>query len=78
MNSIFSIILLVLGRPEYLSFSTDTQPALKHECHSESYVWLKECSQNLTKHFKGFGSRFTELPAKLGADTLLDFAIHRR
>jgi hypothetical protein len=31
-----------------------------------------------TKHFKGFGSRFTELHAKLGADTLLDFAIHCR
>jgi hypothetical protein len=32
----------------------------------------------LTKHFKGFGSGFTELHAKLDADTLLDFAIHRR
>jgi hypothetical protein len=30
------------------------------------------------KHFKGFGSRFTELHAKLDADTLLDIAIHRR
>jgi hypothetical protein len=27
------------------------------------------------KHFKGFSSRFTELHAKLDADTLLDFAI---
>jgi hypothetical protein len=27
-------------------------------------------------YFKGFGSRFTELSAKLDADTLLDFAIH--
>jgi hypothetical protein len=31
-----------------------------------------------TKHFKGFGSGFTELHAKRDADTLLDFAIHRR
>jgi hypothetical protein len=30
------------------------------------------------KHFKGFGSRFTELHAKLDADMLLDFAIHHR
>jgi hypothetical protein len=30
------------------------------------------------KHFKGFGGGFTELDAKFVADTLLDFAIHRR
>jgi hypothetical protein len=30
------------------------------------------------KHFKGVSSRFTELHAKLDANTLLDFAIHRR
>jgi hypothetical protein len=30
------------------------------------------------KHFKGFGSGFTQLQAKLDADTLLDFAIHCR
>jgi hypothetical protein len=35
-------------------------------------------SKSLTKHFKGFGSGFTELHAKLDADTLLDFAIHHR
>jgi hypothetical protein len=35
-------------------------------------------SKNFTKHFEGFGSRFTELRAKLDADTLLDFAIHHR
>jgi hypothetical protein len=28
------------------------------------------------KHFKAFGSEFTELHTKLDADTLLDFAIH--
>jgi hypothetical protein len=32
-------------------------------------------SKSLTKHFKGFCSRFTELHSKLGVDTLLDFAI---
>jgi hypothetical protein len=35
-------------------------------------------SKSLTKHFKGFDSRFTELRAKLYADMLLSFAIHRR
>jgi hypothetical protein len=35
-------------------------------------------SKNLTKHFKGFGSGFTELHAKLDTGTLLDLAIHRR
>jgi hypothetical protein len=34
--------------------------------------------KSLTKHFKGFGSGFTELHAKLNSDALLDFAIHRR
>jgi hypothetical protein len=34
-------------------------------------------SKSLMKHFKGFGSRFTELHAKLDAD-MFDFAIHRR
>jgi hypothetical protein len=30
--------LLVLGRPEHSSSSTDTQPALKRECHSKTGV----------------------------------------
>jgi hypothetical protein len=42
--STFSIVLLVLGHPERSSSSTDTQPALKHECHSKTTVQLKECS----------------------------------
>jgi hypothetical protein len=42
--SIFSVILLVLGRPEHSSSSTDTQPALKRECHRKIAVRLKECS----------------------------------
>jgi hypothetical protein len=36
--------LLVLGGPERWSSYTDTQPALKRECHSKTTVWLKECS----------------------------------
>jgi hypothetical protein len=42
--STFSVVLLVFGHPESLSSSTDTQPALKRECHSKTAVWLKECS----------------------------------
>jgi hypothetical protein len=41
--STFSVVLLVLGRPEYSSSSAYTQPASKHECHSKTAVWLKEC-----------------------------------
>jgi hypothetical protein len=42
--SMFSAILLVLGYLERLSSSTDTQPALKRECHSKTTVQFKECS----------------------------------
>jgi hypothetical protein len=35
-------------------------------------------SKSLTKHFKRFGSGFTELHANLDAGKLLDFAIHCR
>jgi hypothetical protein len=35
-------------------------------------------SKSLTKHFKGFGSWFTELHAELDTDRLLDFVIHCR
>jgi hypothetical protein len=42
--STFSVLLLVLGRPERSSSSTDTRPALKRECHSKTAVRLKECS----------------------------------
>jgi hypothetical protein len=77
--STYPVVLLVFGHPELLSSSTDTQPVMKHECHSKAAVWLKRIfSKSLMKHFKGFGSGFTELHAKLDADTLLDFAIHRR
>jgi hypothetical protein len=39
---------------------------------------LSDLENVLQKPHKGFGSRFTELHAKLDADTLLDFAIHHR
>jgi hypothetical protein len=34
-------------------------------------------SKSLAKHFSGFGIGFAELHAKLNADMLLAFAIHR-
>jgi hypothetical protein len=42
--SAFSVVLLVLGSPEHSSSSTDTQPTLKHECHSKIAVRLKKRS----------------------------------
>jgi hypothetical protein len=39
---------------------------------------LKNVLQKPHKAFQGFCSGFTELHAKLDADTLLDFSIHRR
>jgi hypothetical protein len=50
----FSVILLVLGHPERSSSSTDTWPALEHECHSKTTIWLKEQSPK-AKAFQGFG-----------------------
>jgi hypothetical protein len=35
-------------------------------------------SKSLMKHFKGFGSGFSKFHAKLDADTLINFSIHRR
>jgi hypothetical protein len=39
---------------------------------------LKNVLQNPHEAFQGFDSRLTELQAKLDADTLLNFATHRR
>jgi hypothetical protein len=39
---------------------------------------LKNVLQKPHEHLKSFGSGFTELHAKLDADTLLNFAIHGR
>jgi hypothetical protein len=41
--STFFVVLLVLDRPERLSSSNDTQPALKRECHSKTAALPKEC-----------------------------------
>jgi hypothetical protein len=49
--STFSVVLLVLGHPAHSSSSTDTQPALKHECHSTTAVRLKECSPKASRTF---------------------------
>jgi hypothetical protein len=53
--------LLVLGCPECLSSSTDTQPALKCECHSEPTVRLKECSPKASRSISGVS--VTDLPS---------------
>jgi hypothetical protein len=46
--------------------------SLKNRCPA----WM--FSRSLTKHLSSFSSGFTKLHAKLDADMLLDFAIHRR
>jgi hypothetical protein len=51
--STFHVVLVVLGRPERLSYSTATQPALKRECHSKTAVQLKECSQKASQSIAG-------------------------
>jgi hypothetical protein len=48
--STFSVVLLVLGRPERLSSSIATQPALKVEYHSKTTVWLKEYSPDASQN----------------------------
>jgi hypothetical protein len=45
----FSVVLLVLSRPEHSPFSADTQLALKCECHSKTAVCLKECSPKASR-----------------------------
>jgi hypothetical protein len=76
ISSTFSVILPVLGHPERSSSLTDTQPALRNvNVIQKPLPIVKMFSKSLLKHFKGFSSRFTKLHAKLGADTLLDFAI---
>jgi hypothetical protein len=69
--STFSVVLLVLGRPECSSSSSNTRPASNVNA-------VQKPLSGLMKHFTGFGSGFTELHAKLDTDILLDFAIHRR
>jgi hypothetical protein len=77
--STFSAVLLVLGRPERSSSSTDTGPALKCEYHSKTVVRLKECSPIASRRISVVSvAGFAKLHAKLDADALLDFAIHRR
>jgi hypothetical protein len=39
---------------------------------------LKNVLQELTKHFRDFGIGFTNLHAKLDADTFFEFVIHCR
>jgi hypothetical protein len=45
-SNFFSIFCHFAGAwlPEHSSSSTETQPALKYECHSKTTVWFKECS----------------------------------
>jgi hypothetical protein len=46
--STFSVALLVLGRLECSSSSTDIRPALKRECYSKTAVPFKEHSPKVS------------------------------
>jgi hypothetical protein len=46
--STFHVVLVVLGHPEPLSSSTDSQAALKREFHTRTAVRLKECSPKVS------------------------------
>jgi hypothetical protein len=51
--STLSVTLLVLGRPDHSSSSTDISQAFKHKGLSKTASHLEECSpKSLTKHFK--------------------------
>jgi hypothetical protein len=52
--STFSVVLLMLGRPERLSSSTNPQLSLKHECHSKTTVRLKECFAKASRSISRF------------------------
>jgi hypothetical protein len=81
MSSRISVILLVLGRPERSSSSTDTRLVLKYGCQSKTAIRLKECSPKAPLSISGIlvvDLLSFELHTKLDADMLLGFAIRRR
>jgi hypothetical protein len=49
--STFSVVLLVTGRPEHSSSSTEARQALKLECHPKTDVRLKECTPKASRSF---------------------------
>jgi hypothetical protein len=45
----FSVVLLVFGRPECSSTSIDTRLTFKRECHLKTAAQLKECSPKASR-----------------------------
>jgi predicted HicB family RNase H-like nuclease len=77
--STFSVVLLVLRCSECQSFSADTRPALKHEFHSKTAVWLEECSPKATRSISRVSvANLLSFMQNLMQKPLLDFAIHCR
>jgi hypothetical protein len=77
--STFSVVLLVLGRPERLHLQLTLDRSWNVNAIRKSQSGVKNVLQKpLTKHLKCFDSGFTKCHAKLYADTLLDFDIHHR
>jgi len=64
----FSGVVLVDGRPESSSSSTDFRPSLKRLYHKKVLLWLMALSP---KASVGFCSNFFKIATKFGADSLL-------
>jgi hypothetical protein len=61
ISSTFSVILLMLGRPERSSSATDIRPTLKRECYRKTSVRLKECSPKASQSISRVS--VTDLPS---------------
>ena len=64
-------ILLVASFPECASLSTDSQPSLKHLCHTFICAALLASSPSLLNHPNNFCGGMFKLNAKFDADSLL-------
>jgi hypothetical protein len=64
--------VLVDGRPERSSSSTDVRPSLKRLYHKKSFALAHSViSKRFLKHSVGFCSSFFEFEEKFDADSLL-------
>jgi hypothetical protein len=75
----FAVFLLVLGRLERLSSSTDSQLALKREYHSKPAIQLKECTPKASRNILRVSvADLSNTTLNLMQTRCLIFAIHRR
>ena len=70
-RSRFSDVLLVAGLPEHGSLSTDSQPSLKHLCHTFICAALIFIPERLLNHPNSFCGGMFKPNAKFDTDSLL-------